>query len=107
MSLETFYEKFTEGLLANEILKIQAQGQTNRPANRLVEREQFIYRIPLTQARLEGKSQCSCRMCAEKSKHQMVKTVKKCTTTYYRKCDVGFCIGQCFEVYYSKLNYWE
>jgi len=32
--------------------------------------------------------------------------LKKFTTTYCRKCD-GLCIGQCFEVYHSKLNYWE
>jgi hypothetical protein len=41
MSLEIFYEKFAEGLLANAVRKIQAQGQTNRPAKRLVGREQF------------------------------------------------------------------
>jgi hypothetical protein len=42
MSLEIFYEKFAEGVLANAVQKIQAQGQTNRPANRLVRGEQFI-----------------------------------------------------------------
>jgi hypothetical protein len=107
MSLEIFYEKFTEGLLANAIRKIQVQGKTNRPAKRLVGREQFIYRIPVTQARLEGKSQRSCRVCAEKSTRQTGKTVKKCTTTYCIKCDVELFIGQCFEVYHSKLNYRE
>jgi hypothetical protein len=68
MSLEIFYEKFAKGLLTNAVLKIQAQGQTNRPANILAGRERFIYRIPVTQARLEGKSQHSRRVCAEKSK---------------------------------------
>jgi hypothetical protein len=60
MSLEIFYEKFTEGLLTNAVRKIQAQGRTNRTASRLVGREQFIYRIPVTHATLEGKSQCVC-----------------------------------------------
>jgi hypothetical protein len=73
-SLEIFYEKFAEGLFANAVQKIQVQGQTNRPAKRLVEKEQFIYRIPVTQARLEGKSQHLCHVCAEKSKHQTGKT---------------------------------
>jgi hypothetical protein len=73
-SLEVFYEKFAEGLLANVVLKIQAQGQINRPANRLVGREQFIYRIPVTHARLEGKLQRSCCVYAEKSKRQTGKT---------------------------------
>jgi hypothetical protein len=52
-------------LLANAIWKIKAQGQTNRPASRLVGREQFIYRIPVTYARLEGISQCVC-VCRQK-----------------------------------------
>jgi hypothetical protein len=86
------YEKFK--------LKVRLTGQ----ANRLVGREQFVHRIPVTHATLEGKSQHSCRLCAEKSKLQTGKTVKKWTTTYCRKCDVGLCIGQCFEVYHSKLR---
>jgi hypothetical protein len=86
--------------------KIQAQGQTNRPAKRSLGTEQFIYSIPVTQARLEAKSQCSYCVRAQKSKRQTGKTVKKCTTMYCRKCD-GLCIGQCFEVYHSKLNYWK
>jgi hypothetical protein len=61
MSLEIFYKKVTKGLLANAVIqKFQAQGQTNTPANRLIGREQFIYRIPVTQSRLERKSQCVC-----------------------------------------------
>jgi hypothetical protein len=56
---------------------------------------------------VEGTSQRWSRVCAEKSKRQTGKTVKKCTTMYCRKCDVGLCVGQCFEVYHSKLSYWE
>jgi hypothetical protein len=52
-------------LLANAVWKNQAQSQTNRPASRLVGREQFIYRIPVTHVWLEGKSQCVC-LCSEK-----------------------------------------
>jgi hypothetical protein len=107
MSLEIFYEKVAEGLVIDAVRKVQAQGQTNRPANRLVGREQFIHRSPVTRATLEGKSQSSSRLCAEKNKLQTGKTVKKWTTTYCRKCDLGPCIGQCLEVYHSKLNYWE
>jgi hypothetical protein len=107
MSVEIFYKKFAEGLVIDPIQKVQAQGQTNRPANRLVGREQFIHKIPVTHATLEGKSQRSICLCAEKSKLQTRKTVTKCTTTYYRKCNIGLCKGQCFEVYHSKPNYWE
>jgi len=107
MSLEIFYEKVAEGLLASAGTKMQVQGQTSSPAGRLVGRDHFLYRVPATRAKMEGNSQRSCRVCAEISKRQTGKTIKKCTTMYCRKCDVGLCIGQCFEVYHTKLNYWE
>jgi len=107
MSLEIFYKKFAEGLLASAGTEIQVQDQTSSPAGRLVRRDHFLYRIPARHYKLEGTSQCSRRMCAERSKRQIRKTVKKCTTIYCQKCDVGLCIGQCFEVYHTKLNYWE
>jgi hypothetical protein len=69
-----------------------------RPAGRLVGRDHFLCRIPATHAKLKGKSQRSCRVRAERSKRQTGKTVKKCTTMYCQKCDVGLCRGQCFEV---------
>jgi hypothetical protein len=40
MYLEMFYDKFAEGLV-DAVRKFQAQAQTNRPANRLVGREQL------------------------------------------------------------------
>jgi hypothetical protein len=76
----------------------QVQGQTSSPAGRLIGRDHFLCRIPATHAKLKGKSQRSCRVRAERSKRQTGKTLKKCTTMYCRKCDVGLCIGQCFEV---------
>ena len=107
MSVEIFHEKISKGLLISACTKIQEQGQTTSPASRLVGRDHFLCRIPATHAKLEGESQCSRRVCAERSKRQTGNTVKKCTTVYCRKCDVGLCIGQCFEVYHTKLNYWE
>jgi hypothetical protein len=101
------YEKVAEGLLASAGTENGTQGDHNSTAGRLVGRDHFLYRIPATHARVEGTSQHSCRLCAEKSKCQSGKTVKECTTMYCRKCDVGLCIGQCFEVCHSKLNYWE
>jgi hypothetical protein len=56
-----------------------AQGQTNRPPER----------IPVTHATLVGKSQFSHRVRAEKSKRRTGKTAKKCTKMYCRKCDTG------------------
>jgi len=80
MSVEIFYKKFTKGLFPSAGTEIQVQGQTSSPVGRLVGRDHFLYRIPVTHAKLEGKSQHSCRVCAERSKHQTGKTVKKCTT---------------------------
>jgi hypothetical protein len=101
-----FYEKVAEGLIASAGTDIQEQGQTSSPAGCLVGTDHCLYRIPATHAKLEGKSQHLCCVRAEKGKHQTGKTVTKFTTTYCRKCD-ELCIGQCFEVYHSKLNYWE
>jgi hypothetical protein len=107
LTLEIFYKKVAEGLLASAGTEIQVQGLPSSPAGRLVGRDNFLYSIPATHAKLEGKSQRSCCVCAERSKRQTGKTVKKCTTMYCRKCDVGLCVGQYFEVYHTKLNYWE
>jgi hypothetical protein len=107
IALEIFYEKVAERLLASAGTEIQVQGQPSSPAGRLVGRENFLYRSPATHAKLEGISQRSCSVCAERSKRQTGKTVKNCATVYCRKCYVGLCMGQCFEVYHTKLNYWE
>jgi hypothetical protein len=48
MSLEIFYEKVAEGLLASAGTKTQVQGQTSSPAGRLVGRDHFLYRVPGT-----------------------------------------------------------
>jgi hypothetical protein len=89
MSLEIFYEKVAG-------MDIQEQGQTGSAAGRLLGRDHFLYRIPATHVRLEGKCKRSCCVCAERRKHKTGKTVKKCTTMYCRKCDVGLCIGAVF-----------
>jgi len=102
-----FYEEVAEVLLASAGAENGTQGDNNSTGGRLVGTDHFLNRIPATHARVEGKSQRSCRVCAEKSKRQTGKAVKKCTTMYCRKCYVGHCVGQCFEVYHSKLNYWE
>ena len=76
MSLEIFYEKVAEGLHASACTEIQVQGQSSSPAGRLVGRDHFLFRIPATHAKLEGKSQRSCRVCAERSKRQIGKSEK-------------------------------
>jgi len=66
MSLEIFYEKVAEGLLASACTKIQVQGQSSSPDGRLVERDHFLSGIPATHAKMEGKSQHLCHVCGEK-----------------------------------------
>jgi hypothetical protein len=61
MSLEILYEKVAKGLLASADTEIQVPGQTSSPAGCLVGTDHFLYRIPLTHAKPEGKTQCSCR----------------------------------------------
>jgi hypothetical protein len=78
-----FHEKVVEGLLASAGTENGTQGD-NSSAGRLVGRDHFLCTIPATHARVEGTSQHSCRVCAEKSKRQTGKTVKKCTTMYCR-----------------------
>jgi hypothetical protein len=68
--LEIFYEKVAEGLLSSAGTEFQVQGQPSSLAGRLVGRDHFLYRIPATHAKLEGKSQRSCCVCAERSKCQ-------------------------------------
>jgi hypothetical protein len=60
MSLEILYVKVPEGLLASADMEIQALGQTSSPAGRLVATDHFLYRIPATHAKPEGKTQRSC-----------------------------------------------
>jgi hypothetical protein len=106
MSLEIFYEKVAEVLLASDGTEIQVQGQTSSAAGRLVGRDHSVYSIPVTHAKLEGKSQLSFLASAGKQA-QTEKTVKKCTRMYCRKCNVGLCVGQCSELNHTKMNYWE
>jgi hypothetical protein len=106
MSLEIFYEKFAAVLLASDGTEIQVQGQTSSPAGRLVGRDHSVYSIPATHAKLEGKSQLSFLVSAEKQR-PTEKTVKTCTTMYCRKCYVALGVGQYFELNHTKMNYWE
>jgi hypothetical protein len=100
------YEKVAEVLLTSEGTVIQEQGQASGPAGRLVSRDHSIYSIPVTHAKLEGKSQLSFLVSAEKQAPDQ-ETVKTCTTMYCRKCYVGLCIGQCFDLNHTKMNYWD
>jgi hypothetical protein len=69
-----FYENVAEGLFTSAGTEPQVQGQSSSPAGRLIGKDHFLHRIPVTHAKLKGKSQCSCPMRAERSKRQTGKT---------------------------------
>jgi len=67
-SLEISYEKVAKGLVASADTETQVQSQSSSPAGRLVGRDHSVYRIPVKQAKLEGKSKCSCHVCVWRKK---------------------------------------
>src|SRR5215510_14050517 len=48
MSLEIFYEKVAEGLLASAGTEIKVVGQTSSPTGHLIGTDHFLYRISAT-----------------------------------------------------------
>ena len=101
------YERVVKGLPAIAGTEIQVQGQTISLFGRHWEREFFYVGFQRCMLSWRKKSQYSCCMCAVISKCQTRKTVKKCTKIYCQKYDVGLCTGQSFEVYHTKVKYWE
>jgi hypothetical protein len=96
MSLEIFYKKFAERLLASASNEIEVQGQPSSPAGRLVGTDNFLCRIPATHAKMEGKCQRSCCMYREKQ----AADPENCNKMHYnvllkkRHCSVLKCITQ-------------
>ncbi|PSN36671.1 hypothetical protein C0J52_20300 [Blattella germanica] len=73
-------------------------------AGRLVGRDHFPYKIPSAKNEKRA-SQRRCRVCAEKPKTG--KNTVQYTTIYCKKCNVGLCLGECFEAFHTKQKYWE
>jgi len=96
---KTKKNEVAKGSLASASMEIQVQGLTSSLAGRLIGRDHSLYRNPVTHANLEANSQHLCHMCAVRSEHLTRKTMKKRTTMYCQKCDVGLCIG-----HHTKLN---
>jgi hypothetical protein len=104
--LHKFIEKVAEGLVSN--VGREGTGQSRiSSASRLVGRGHFVHRVPATSSKQKGCSQLTCKVCADKGKHHTGKSTKKYTTVYCRKCNIGLCLGDCFEIYHTKVNYWD
>jgi hypothetical protein len=102
--LHKLIEKMTEGLVSDVGREVMEQSRISS-ASRLVGRDHFVHRVPATSSKLKGCSQGTCKVCADRGKHHTGKSTKKYTTVYCRKCDVGLCLGDCFEIYHTKVNY--
>jgi hypothetical protein len=85
-------------LLTSDSTEMQVQDQTISTVGSFVGRDHSIYNIPATRVKLAGKSQLSFLVSAEKDASDQ----DSCNTMYCRKCYVGLCVGQCYE-----LNYWK
>ena len=104
--LRQFLEKIADGLVAEVGTELTQQTQ-HGPGGRLVGRNHFPFRIPATGTKQKWASQRTCRVCADKAKHETGKTAHKYTTVYCETCDVGLCLGQCFQAFHTKAKYWE
>jgi hypothetical protein len=79
--LEMFNEKIAGRLIASAGTEIQIHGRTSSPAGKSIGRDHFY--TEFQQHMLNWRENLSGHVvCAQRSKHQTGKTVKKCTTTY-------------------------
>lgn len=101
-----FIQKVAEGLVADvgKETRIQSPPGTG---GRLLGRDHFPYRIPGSGKKKEGWAQRLCKVCSDRGKHESGKSARQYTTMYCKKCDVGLCIGECFEAYHTRANYWN
>lgn len=105
LRLHKFLQRVAEGLVAEVGQELAVESQQNM-AGRLVGRDHFMNRIPATNSKQKGWSQRTCKVCADKTKYQTGKAAHKYTTFYCKTCNVGLCLGECFEVYHTKQQYW-
>lgn len=101
LPLSKFCERLADDMVSSVGAEITEESRAST-AGRLVGRDHFPHRIPAVGAKREGHAQRTY-----KSKHNTGRAVKKMTTVYCRTCDVGLCIGECFECYHTRARYWE
>jgi hypothetical protein len=63
--------------------------------------------VPHTEKEKMSISTRVCKVCTDKEKHHIVKATEKVTTVYCPKNHTGLCLGEGFEIYHAKGNYWE
>jgi hypothetical protein len=93
--------KVTEGLVY-DVRKELIEQLRDTSVGRLVVKNHYAYKVPAMYSKMKGRLQRTCKVCADISKHQTGKAVKKFTVVYCPKCDVGLCLGDCFETYHTR-----
>jgi hypothetical protein len=91
--LYNFLEKVAEGLVSDVGVEITKQSQESS-AGRPVSRDHFAFRIPARGSKQSEKTKRTCKVCADRGKHHTGKAIKKFTTVYCSKCNVGLCLGK-------------
>jgi hypothetical protein len=90
-------EKAAKGLVDEVGTEVTEQSQ-KCSASRLVCRNHFSHRIPATGTKEKGNASSLPHSC---------KSTWKYTTIYCQECDIGLCLRDCFEIYQTKVNYWD
>ncbi|KAJ4444060.1 hypothetical protein ANN_05849 [Periplaneta americana] len=106
LTLHKFIAKVAESLVTSVGMEMTIQSRLST-GGRLVGRDHFPHRIPGIGSKQKGHTQRTCKVCADRGKHHTGKATQKYTTIYCARCDVGLCIGNCFEIYHTRANYWE
>ncbi|KAJ4429276.1 hypothetical protein ANN_26279 [Periplaneta americana] len=106
LTLHKFIAKVAESLVTNVGMEMTIQSLLST-GGRLVGRDHFPRRIPGTGWKQKGHTQRKCKVCADRGKHHTGKATQKYTAIYCARCDEGLCIGNCFEIYHTRANYWE
>ncbi|KAJ4427097.1 hypothetical protein ANN_24712 [Periplaneta americana] len=106
LTLHKFIAKVAESLVMSVGMEMTIPSRLST-GGRLVGRDHFPHRIPGTGSKQKGHTQRTCKVCADRGKHHTGKATQKYTTIYCARCDVGLCIGNCFEIYHTRANYWE
>ena len=103
--MDKFIQKVAEGLVA-EMGKDTTIQSSQDTGGRLLGRHHFPYRIPAS-GKKKGWAQRLFKVCSDRGNQESGKSARQYTTVYCKKYEVGLCIGDCFESYHSRTNYWS
>jgi hypothetical protein len=65
--------------------------------------DHFAHRISAMGTKEREKCQCTCKG----GKYHTEMSTWKYTTIYCQKCGMGFHLEDCFQIFLTKVNYWD